>query len=339
MVEVKDVTREKRVSKISDRVGAGAACLIVYASEDPPQVGRRHELTDKVVTIGRTPDSTIVIESETVSRSHARIERRDRGLILVDCGSVNGTYVGDELVGEHALRSGDLIKIGPCILKYLAAGDIEAAYNEEIYRLTITDGLTGIANRRAFEKTIETEVRRALRHARPLSLVMFDLDHFKKVNDTYGHMAGDHVLKTVASVVRSRIRKEDVFARYGGEEFTLLLHETPKAMAAQLAEEIRAAVADSELIFEGQVIRVTVSMGVAEVAPDLCTPHQLVKAADARLYDAKRGGRNRVAVAHGVPQPQIVTTGLVGPPDHRNHRVPGPPPVISAQFFARADSA
>jgi predicted component of type VI protein secretion system len=133
MGELKDVvTREKRESKISERVGARSACLIVYASEDPSQVGRRHELTDKVVTIGRSPNSTIVIESETVSRTHARIERGDRGLILVDCGSVNGTYVGDERVGEHALRSGDLIKIGPCILKYLAAGDIEATYHEEI---------------------------------------------------------------------------------------------------------------------------------------------------------------------------------------------------------------
>jgi two-component system cell cycle response regulator len=294
MGEVKDVTRVKPVSKISDRVGGGAACLIVCASAHLPQVGRRHEITDKVATIGRSPDSTIVIDSETVSRSHARIERRDRALILVDCGSVNGTYVGDERVGEHALRSGDLIKIGPCVLKYLAAGDIEAAYIEEIHRLTITDGLTGIANRRAFEEKIEAEVYHALRHARPLSLVMFDLDHFKKVNDRYGHMAGDHVLKTVASVVRSRIRQGDVFARYGGEEFALLLRETPKAMAAQLAEEIRAAVADSELVFEHQVIRVTVSMGVAEVMPDLRTPHELVKAADARLYDAKRDGRNRV---------------------------------------------
>ncbi len=291
-----DLTREAQVSKIRDRVGAGAACLVVYASEDPPQVGRRHELTDKVVTIGRSPDSTIVIESETVSRSHARIERRDRGLILVDCGSVNGTYLGDERVGEHALRSGDLIKIGPCILKYLATGDVEATYHEEIHRLTITDGLTGIANRRAFEETIKAEVYRALRHARPLSLVMFDLDHFKKVNDTYGHMAGDQVLKMVASVVRSRIREHDGFARFGGEEFALLLPETPKAIAAQLAEEIRAAVADSELIFEDRVVRVTVSMGVAELMPDVRTPHQLVKAADARLYDAKRDGRNRVAV-------------------------------------------
>jgi two-component system, cell cycle response regulator len=215
---------------------------------------------------------------------------------VIDCGSVNGTYVGDERVGKHALRSGDLIKIGPCILKYLAAGDIEAAYTEEIYRLTITDGLTGIANRRAFEEKIEAEVYHALRHDRPLSLVMFDLDHFKKVNDTYGHMAGDHVLKTVASIVRSRIRQGDVLARYGGEEFALLLRETPKGTAAQLAEEIRVAIANSEVTFEDRIIPVTVSMGVAEATPDLRTPHQLVKVADARLYDAKREGRNRVAV-------------------------------------------
>ena len=295
MPELTHRTRVAAVSKISDRSG-GAACLIICASVDPLQVGRRHELTDRAVTIGRSPESTIVVDSETVSRTHARIERRDRGVFLSDRGSVNGTYVRDEPVGEHELLSGDLIKVGPCILKYLAAGDIEAAFHEEIYRLTITDGLTGIANRRAFDETIQAEVRRAVRYARPLSLVMFDLDHFKRVNDTYGHMAGDYVLKTVASVVRGRIREDDAFARYGGEEFALLLPETPKATAAQLAEEIRASVANTQFIFEDRVIPVTVSMGLADVVPELRTAHQLVKAADARLYEAKRGGRNRVVV-------------------------------------------
>ena len=294
MGDVTEPTRVAQVSKISDRVGAGAACVIICASVDPQQIGRRHVLSDAAVTIGRSPNSTIVVESETVSRVHARIQRQEIGFVLVDCGSVNGTYLGDDRVREHALRSGDLIKVGPCILKYLAAGDVEAGFNEEIHRLTITDGLTGIANRRAFEDSIKAEVHRALRHARPLSLVMFDLDHFKKVNDTYGHMAGDHVLKTVASVVRSRIRQGDVLARYGGEEFALLLPETSKATAAQLAEEIRAAVANAEVTFEDQIIPVTVSLGVAEVTSDLPTPHELVKAADARLYDAKRGGRNRI---------------------------------------------
>jgi diguanylate cyclase (GGDEF)-like protein len=296
MGEVNFVTTERRAPRISDRRGAGSACLIVYASEDPLQVGRWHELTDKVVTIGRSPDSTIVIECQTVSRSHARIERRDRAVVLVDCRSLNGTYVGDERVREHALRSGDLIMIGPCILKYLAEGDLETSYNEQIYRLVITDGLTGIFNRRAFEERIKEKVYDAMRHARPLSLLMFDLDHFKKVNDTYGHTAGDQVLKMVASVVRGRIREGDVFSRYGGDEFALLLPETPKAMAAQLAEKIRAAVADSELIFEDRVIRVTVSMGVAEALPEFRARYQLVTEADARLYDAKRGGRNRVGV-------------------------------------------
>ncbi len=295
MGETTDRTRVAQVSKISDRPGPAAACLIVCASLEPMQVGRRHELTEKALTIGRSPESAIVVESEMVSRSHARVERWARGFILVDCGSVNGTYVGDEPVTEYPLSSGDLIKVGPCILKYLAAGDIEAAYHEEIYRLTITDGLTGIANRRAFEETIKAEVRRSLRYARPLSLVMFDLDHFKKVNDTYGHMAGDYVLKAVASLVRSRLREEDAFARYGGEEFALLLPETSKAVAAQLAETIRAAIANTQFEFEDRLIPVTVSMGVAEVVPGLRTPHELVKAADARLYEAKHEGRNKVA--------------------------------------------
>lgn len=294
MLEVDHRTRVATVSRISSRSGTGAACLIICASVDPLQVGRRHELTAGTVTIGRSPESTVFVESETVSRAHARIERRDRGFFLSDCGSVNGTYVRDEPVGEHELRSGDLIKVGPCILKYLAAGDIEAAYHEEVYRLTIADGLTGIANRRAFEDAIQAEVRRAVRYGRPLSLVMFDLDHFKEVNDTYGHMAGDHVLKTVASVVRGRVREGDTFARYGGEEFAVLVPETPRAVAAQLAEAIRSSIANAQFLFEDRLIPVTVSLGVADVAGDIRTPHQLVNAADARLYEAKRGGRNRV---------------------------------------------
>jgi diguanylate cyclase (GGDEF)-like protein len=293
---VTEVTRVGRVSKISDRAGANAACLIICASLDPQQVGRRHVLTDKAVTIGRSAGSTILVDADTVSRVHAKIERREDRFHLVDCGSANGTYVGDERVREHALRSGDFFKIGPEILRYLDAGDIEATFLEEIHRLAITDGLTGIANRRAFEDAIGAEVRRARRHGRALSLLMFDLDHFKKVNDSYGHMAGDVVLTKVASIVRSRIRKDDVLARYGGEEFVLLLPETPRAVAAQLAEDIRAAIASSEIAFEGQVIPVTVSMGVAELQRTFGTPEELVKAADARLYEAKRDGRNRVAV-------------------------------------------
>lgn len=296
MEEATSPTRVEQVSRISERTASGAACLIVCASVDPLQVGRRYALSETALTIGRSPDSNIVVESETVSRAHARVERRGRAFVLVDCGSVNGTYLGDEPVSEEALRSGALIKIGPCILKYLAAGDIEGAYHEEIYRLTITDGLTGIANRRAFEETITAEFRRALRYARPLSLAMLDLDHFKMVNDMYGHMAGDHVLKMLAAVVRGRIRAEDTLARYGGEEFALLLPETPRAMAAQLAEKIRAAVANTQFIFEDRVIPVTVSMGIADVVPELRAHHQLVKAADARLYEAKRDGRNRVAI-------------------------------------------
>ena len=294
MLEVTRIALElPRSLRISNRSGPGAACLIICASVDPLQVGRRLELTEGAVTIGRSPESTIFIESETVSRSHARIERRDRGFFLSDCGSVNGTYVQDEPVGQHELRSGDLIKVGPCILKYLAAGDIEAAYHEEIYRLTITDGLTGIANRRAFEDVIQAEVRRAVRYARPLSLVMFDLDHFKKVNDTYGHMAGDQVLKTVASVVRGRVREGDIRP---------LRRRGVRCPGSRDAESRRRAARRGDPLLRCQhrvPLRGPPDSGDGVVGRrrrggDLRTPHQLVKAADARLYEAKRGGRNRV---------------------------------------------
>src|SRR5262249_22340805 len=162
----------------------------------------------------------------------------------------NGTYINDDLIDEHVLRDRDLIKIGRTIFKFLTGGNIESAYHEEIYRLTTVDGLTQIYNKRYFMEALERELSRSQRYRRELSLIMFDIDHFKLINDTFGHLAGDYVLKYLASVVKTKIRREDIIARFGGEEFAIVLPEIDHAGALQFAEKIRKLVAATPFRFE-----------------------------------------------------------------------------------------
>jgi diguanylate cyclase (GGDEF)-like protein len=192
------------------------------------------------------------------------------------------------------LANGDRIKVGPTIFKYLAGQDVESQYHEEIYRMTIIDGLTQAYVKRYLLESLEKEIIRARRHARDLSFMMFDIDHFKKINDFHGHLAGDFVLKELARIVQARIRRDEVFARYGGEEFAIVLPETNLEGAKALAEGLREKVEGSRFVFQGEQIHVTISIGVAMLGDQDRTSMDLIKNADAKLYDAKRAGRNRV---------------------------------------------
>ena len=232
--EVSDTGRNKTVvtaiSKISDRPVAKEACLVViYGLE----LGKKFNLNRPQIIIGRSSKADIQIDQEAVSRNHCKIINTGNAIMLRDMGSTNGTYVNDEMIDEYVLRDGDFIKVGRCIFKFLSGNNIENAYHEEIYRLTTVDGLTQVFNRRYFVETLEREIGRALRYRRDLSLIMFDIDRFKGVNDSFGHLAGDHVLKHLASVIKTRIRREDVLARYGGEEFAIVLPEIDHYNAMQ----------------------------------------------------------------------------------------------------------
>ena len=280
------------ISKISDRpVNLDAALVVIYGLD----LGRKFDLTGEETLIGRSSKCDIQIDQESVSRNHAAIANTREGVKIRDAGSTNGTFINDELVeGERELRNGDLVKIGRTIFKYIAGGNIEAAYHDEIYRLTTMDGLTQIYNRRYFDEQLDREISRSRRYERVLSLVLVDIDHFKKVNDKFGHLAGDSVLKQLASTVRTRIRREDVFARYGGEEFAILLPEVALVGARQLSEKVRRLVEKQRFEFDRQPIPVTISLGVAVLDPHHREPGDLVRAADEKLFEAKTGGRNRV---------------------------------------------
>jgi diguanylate cyclase (GGDEF)-like protein len=263
--------------------------VVIYGDD----LGRKFNLAAPSILVGRSNTSDIQIDQESVSRNHAKILNTGKSVILRDLGSTNGTYVNDDLIDERMLRDGDLIKIGRTIFKFLTGGNVENAYHEEIYRLTTIDGLTQIFNKRYFMEMLEREISRAHRYRRALTLIFFDIDHFKSINDTYGHLAGDHVLRHLALTVKNNIRREDIFARYGGEEFAIILPEVDLASSRLVAEKVRKVVAATQFRFEETDIPLTISLGLAECTDDLNEPADFIKLADEKLYQAKEGGRNR----------------------------------------------
>jgi diguanylate cyclase (GGDEF)-like protein len=281
------------ISKISERpVNRDAALVVIHGLD----LGRKYDLMKEQTVVGRSSKADIQVDQEAISRNHARFTIQAGRVSLKDLGSTNGTYVNDEMITtDMQLRNGDLVKIGRTIFKFIAGGNIESAYHDEIYRLTTVDGLTQVFNRRYFEETVEREISRCHRYGRSLSLVMVDIDHFKTINDTYGHLAGDHVLKHVASSIRTRIRREDILARYGGEEFAVLLPEVELKGAVQLAEKVRKLIEKQTFEFDKQAIPVTVSAGVATLTQPMHEASDLVRMADTHLYAAKTDGRNRVS--------------------------------------------
>ncbi|MBX3272080.1 MAG: diguanylate cyclase [Sandaracinaceae bacterium] len=285
------------VTVITKSPGAGGeegpreGCLVVIYGED---LGRRVPLGQEPCILGRSSKCDVQLDQESVSRNHARIRRQRTHYVISDLGSTNGTYVNDELVDEVVLRDGDQVKVGRTIFKFIVSGNMEAQYHEEIYRLMTVDGLTELHNKRYFNEALEREASRSQRYSRTFSLVLFDIDRFKDINDTFGHLAGDSVLRQLGALVRTRVRRDDIPARTGGEEFSVIVPEVAREGAMNLAEKLRASIEAAVFKFEGTQIPVTISLGVAEWDPKLQDPQDLVRRADELLYEAKRTGRNRV---------------------------------------------
>ncbi len=284
--------------------GSKKRAFVVVLSGD--RMGEMFPLkTADRTTVGRGLQTDVRINDEGISRTHAVVEEEGGTYYLSDAGSTNGTYANGKKVDRYALQEGDKIQIGAqSVLKFTFHDDFDEDFQRNLYESALRDRLTGIFNRGYFNNRLESDVAFALRHGKPLSLVMFDIDHFKQVNDTLGHPAGDAVLKGLADRVSGTTRSEDIFARYGGEEFALICRDVDALRAARAAYRIMDTVSGKPFDVDGQKLEVTVSLGVADlgmlVEP---TAEALVEAADAALYVAKRNGRNRVEIYDPESEP------------------------------------
>ncbi len=258
--------------------------------------GKMFKLVVEEAIVGRSAEADVLLTDESVSRNHARLTRIGSSIQISDLGSTNGTYCNGKQIKDYILSDGDKIQIGShIILKFSYQDNLEEAYLKQLYESATKDGLTEIYNKKYFLDQLRYEFSFAQRKKMPLSLIIFDLDKFKVLNDTYGHLAGDAVLKQISRIVITQIRSHDLFARYGGEEFVIMLRETDERQGAILAERIRRKVEQSKLGYEGISFPVTISVGVASSIRDAVrTPAQLIEKADIALYKAKEGGRNRV---------------------------------------------
>jgi two-component system cell cycle response regulator len=256
-------------------------------------MGRRFELGTKEVSIGRADDCTICVTTDQVSRKHASVQGILGKYFIVDHRSTNGTFVNEQKIERAKLMDGDQIRVGKTVLKYTES-HVEQRYFEHVFNLASMDALTGAFNKRYFDETFGKEVLRAQQTGTPLSMVLFDIDHFKKINDSYGHPAGDAVLKHIASAVSSQLREGDALFRVGGEEFALVLAATPRDLAVEAAEAVRGLIEALVTDFMGTRIVATLSLGVAELGPGEL-PAALYQRADEFLYTSKRAGRNRVS--------------------------------------------
>ncbi len=263
-------------------------------------VGRTYQLGPGRLLVGRAPDSDIALDDEGVSRRHALFVCTPDGKVSVeDLGSTNGTSVDGTRIEVHELRGGEKLRfVSATVFKFELRDSVEEQFVSYLYESATQDHLTGSFNRRFLDEQLRVEFAWHRRHKQPLSVLLIDVDHFKQINDEYGHLVGDSVLRQLAARCKGACRTEDVFARYGGEEFACLLRQTGKESAKVLAERIRRVVLESPFEYRGPgrslKFEASVSVGVAELEETTEAPKDLLEEADRKLYQAKQEGRNRV---------------------------------------------
>ena len=250
----------------------------------------------KKIKIGRSiNDNEIILFDKFVSSSHALIEQSGENFYIDDRKSRNGTFLNEEKINEKTLlRNQDKIKMGNTILKFLQ-GDVEALFLDNLRRKVNIDGLTGAYNKQYFEDNFKSAFFRAKRYDNEFAIIIFDIDDFKRINDNYGHNAGDYVLSTLAKVIKSRVRETDIFSRIGGEEFAIICAETGIENSYRLAEVIRQLVENTDFIYETIKIPVTISLGVCELNESMNDEKDMFKACDLLLYNSKKTGKNKVS--------------------------------------------
>ncbi len=266
-----------------------------------PLVGKIHLLEEGTTSLGRSSDVDIVINDNRISRHHVTLHTHGNKVAIEDLSSTNGSYVnGHRIQGVTPLSDGDKIQLSSnTIFKFAWQDKTENIFHKELYKMAVLDPTTALYNKRYFMERFAEELSLARRSKTPLSVLIMDIDFFKKVNDTYGHLAGDLVLQQIGQLLKQMTRHEDVVARYGGEEFIVMLRGSDEEAAYQMAERIRKEVESFVFEFEEKAIPVTISLGLCtlEVDAEDITTESMVKTADERLYASKQGGRNRVTRA------------------------------------------
>lgn len=268
------------------------------------------------VTLGRALEADVRINDTKVSRQHAQIrtivnpKTKKTEYILTDLESKNGTVLNGQRIREESLQNGDKIKIGEHILRFELLDEIDREYQHQIRRLLSHDDLTGLLSGRSFFSELRREAARALVEKRPFCVLMMDVDHFKKVNDTYGHLTGSKTLEELGFCIMQCLRSGDVAARFGGEEFAAFLLDADLSQAIVAAERIRAIIEDNDfsIVKQGKTTkthRITISIGISSFPNDSLDPIELVEMADSALYRAKREGRNRVCVYRDLPPEEL----------------------------------
>jgi diguanylate cyclase (GGDEF)-like protein len=272
---------------------ARQSCLVrIYPASAS---GALTDLRGPRMTIGRDPLCDIELHDDFISRVHALFEEFGQNWLVTDRGSLNGTFVNDQRIEQHLLAPGDQVRLGNHIFKFLSSDHVEVQYHEAVYEMMTLDALTNTYNRRYFEDAFRREVLRAARHARPLALLLLDVDHFKQINDRYGHLVGDEVLRGLGLRLTGRTRGDELIARLGGEEFAIALPEVSQEDAARVADEYRRIVGDTPFETTRGAVRVTVSIGIAYACGSQeLGSSQILEQADRKLYEAKHAGRNVV---------------------------------------------
>jgi two-component system, cell cycle response regulator len=264
-------------------------------------IGRQFFLTKREYLIGRSSDCEIHIDDRSVSRNHAKILFDGKGVILTDLNSANKTLVKETQLQPNLpfrLENNDQIKCGNVIFKFYEKGNLQAYANQALMEKALKDTLTGAYTKGALLERGPEVIKRSQSQAEDLTILVFDIDHFKKINDTHGHPGGDYVLKELGRlIINSVIRSEDFFARYGGEEFVLVLLKSNQKVGLEVAERLRSTVQNHIFNYHGAIVPVTISVGVAQRDSQDKQWDDLFSRADKALYQSKQSGRNRVTMA------------------------------------------
>ncbi|MCY4443296.1 MAG: GGDEF domain-containing protein [Proteobacteria bacterium] len=294
----------EQMSSIGSTRRNKASCLVQYNGE---QLGKRFSMEKNINIAGRSPQASLFIDEPSVSRRHAKFFVNQETATIEDLGSSNGSFINDKPVDKKCvIQNGDMIRLGAVLFKFFSSADMDNMVHDKIYRMVTIDAGTGVFNKKYLQDTLKSEFRVAQTYNQDIAVIYYDLDFFKKVNDNYGHEAGDLILKESAQLVKSTLRKQDVLCRYGGEEFVIILPETNAKIATELAERVRSRVENHVFKVDQRqpdgstktlALQQTLSIGVAGLSSEMKAAKDLLEIADSRLYTSKQTGRNKVTAA------------------------------------------